>query len=101
MLNLSPRLGEFLIKATQSNDLDTALVQVLREYLLLKLKELKKELEGFEAKWDMSFDEFKERCRKREIDKDVFSYEVEKDFWNWERAETLKKHYEDLKLEWM
>ena len=59
MLALSPKLGEFLIKATQSTDLEIALKQILSEYLVLKLKDLNNELEGFEAKWNMSFNEFK------------------------------------------
>ncbi len=101
MLTISPKLGEFLIRATQTPDLETALRQVLREYLDLKLKELNKELEKFEIKWNMSFNEFKEKCEERKIDKDVFSYEVEKDFWNWEKVETLKKYHEELKSQWM
>lgn len=101
MLAISPKLGEFLIKTTQTPDVETALRQVLREYLELKLKELGKELEQFESKWNMSFDEFKEKCEQRKIDGDVFSYEVEKDFWNWEKAESLKKYHEELKSQWM
>lgn len=80
MLKLSPKLGEFLVKATQNTDLEIALKQVLREYLVLKLKDLNKELEGFESKWNMPFDKFKEKNRKGEIDQDIFSYDVERDF---------------------
>jgi len=94
-------MGEFLIKATQTADLETALRQILREYFLLKLKELDKGLEKFENKWEMTFDQFQEKCEKREIDKDIFSYEVEKDFWVWEKAETLKRQYQELKLRWI
>lgn len=101
MLTLTPKLGELLIKATQTTDLEAALRQVLSEYFILKLKELNKELEGFETKWNMAFDQFKEKCMKREIEKDVFSYEVEKDFWGWERIETLKEHYEAMRSQWM
>ena len=94
-------MGKFLIKATQTADLETALRQILREYFLLKLKELDKELEKFENKWEMTFDQFKEKCEKREIDKDIFSYEVEKDFWDWEKAETIKRQYQEFKLQWV
>ena len=101
MLTLSPKLGELLIKATQTTDLETALKQILREYFSLKLKDLNDTLKGFESKWDMSFDKFKEKCQKREINKDIFSYEVVKDFWDWERMETLRKHYETLNSQWI
>ena len=35
----------------------------------------------------MSFEEFKEKIKEN------YSYEVEKDFWEWEEAETLKQYY--------
>jgi hypothetical protein len=94
-------LGQFLVKATQSTDLEIALKQVLREYLVLKLKDLNKELEGFESKWNMPFDKFKEKSSKGEINQDIFSYDVERDFWAWERADTLKKHYESMRSQWI
>ena len=101
MLKLSPKMGEFLIKATQNTDVETALNQVIREYLVLKLKDLNKELERFESKWKMPFDKFKEKSSKGEMVQDMFSYDVEKDFWAWERADTLKTYYESLKSQWI
>ena len=68
---------------------------------MLKLKDLNKELEGFESKWNMPFDKFKEKSSKGEIDQDIFSYDVERDFWDWERADTLKKHYESMRSQWI
>ena len=101
MVTLSPKLGDFLIKVTQSTDLEIALNKVIREYLFLKLKALNEELDKFEAKWNMPFDEFIEKSSKGEIDLDIFSYDVERDFWAWEKAETLKKHYESIRSQWM
>ena len=93
--------GELLLKATQTPDLETALKQILREYFTLKVKELNKALEGFETKWDMSFDQFKEKCEKNEINDDIYSYEIEKDFWDWEMVHSLKDHYETLSSQWI
>ena len=28
------------------------------------------------------------------------SYRVEQDFWEWEEAETLKAHYQEVQAEW-
>ena len=28
------------------------------------------------------------------------SYSVEQDFWEWEEAETLKAHYQEVQAEW-
>jgi len=49
----------------------------------------------------MSFEELSTKCKQKEIGKDIYSYEVEKDFWDWERVETLRQHYGELKSQWM
>ena len=101
MLTLSPKLGNFLIKAAETADIDMALRKILFEYLDLKLKELQGQTKNFEEKWGMSFEEFSAKCKQKEIGKDIYSYEVEKDFWDWERVETLRQHYGELKSQWM
>ena len=96
MLNLSAKLGELLIKATQAPDIDIAFRKILSEYFDLKLKKLQCPVKEFEYKWKISFEEFKDQCQRKIIKKDIYSYEVEKDFCEWERIETLKKHYAEL-----
>ena len=98
MITLSPRLGEALMKLAQTPDLEAALWKVLSEYAELKIKSLKEEIERFERKWKMSFDEFSKRCEEGTIEADVYSWEVESDFWEWEKAVTLLSHYEKVKL---
>jgi hypothetical protein len=94
MTSLSPQIGEMLLQATHSHDLDEALHKVLREYLDLKLNALSSDIRQMEDKWDCKFAEFKERTGND------FSYEAEKDFWEWERLETLKAHYNALRERW-
>jgi len=101
MVTLSPRLGELLTKATQTPDIEAALWKVLSEYLDLKSDKLSEQIAEFEQKWGMSFEEFSRRCKERELEKDAYSYEVEKDFWEWEKALTLRRHYEALRSRWM
>ncbi len=45
----------------------------------------------------MTFAEFSERGKAGTLGQDPYSYEVESDFWEWEKAETLLKHYGVLK----
>ena len=78
-----------------------AMWKVLSEYLNLKLEKAKRDIATFESKWGMTFGEFCERTEENKLGKDPYSYEVESDFWGWERAETLHKHYVALKAEWM
>jgi hypothetical protein len=35
-----------------------------------------------------------------ELSEDAHSYSVEQDFWEWEEAETLKTHYQQVRSEW-
>ncbi len=94
MLNLSPQVGELLLKVTRSQDLDEALHKVLKDYLDLKLSSLSTAIARFEEKWGCPFEEFKEKTQGE------YSYEVENEFWEWERLETLKAHYQVLQKQW-
>lgn len=94
MTSLSPQVAELLLQVTYSQDLNEALHKVLREYLDLKLNALSSEIHRMEDQWSCKFAEFKERTRND------FSYEVEKDFWEWESLETLKSHYYSLRERW-
>jgi hypothetical protein len=94
MVALSPQVGELLLQATQSEDPEEALHKVLREYLDLKLAALDAEIGMLEKKWECSFPEFREKT------KEDYRYAVEKDFWERERLETLKAHYQALRARW-
>ena len=97
---LSPDVGAHLLKATRSNDLDEAFEKVLSEYLELKIERLDQRTEAFEEKWGMDVSTFKQRMAEGELSEDAHSYSVEQDFWEWEEAETLKRHYQQVRSEW-
>ncbi len=96
MLTISPKLGSLLTRTTKTPDLETALWKVLSEYVEMKILALKKTTTQLEEKWNMSFDEFSQRSRSKTLDKDIYSWETEQDFWAWEQALTLLEHYETL-----
>jgi len=98
---MSPQLGVLLTKIAAVPDLKMALWKVLSEYLELKCNALENRIAGFEARWDMPFEEFSRKCAEGTLIKDPYSYEVEKDFWEWEQAVTLQRHYQSLRLQWM
>lgn len=101
MPTISPRLGEFLVKTTGSKDIDDAFHKIFLDYLELKLESLSEIIEGFQKRWGMNFDEFKKSLKERTLKKDVYSFDTEKDFWQWEEAETLKKHYREIREQWI
>ena len=46
MLSVSPKLGEFLVKATKAKDIDDAFHRVFSEYLVMKIASLAKTTEA-------------------------------------------------------
>ena len=101
IVSMSPQLGALLTGLTEIPDVRMALWKVLSEYLELKSRALEERVVAFSAKWGMSFEEFSRKCAEGTLAEDAYSYEVEKDFWEWEQAVTLQRHYEALRLEWM
>ena len=100
MPTFSPDVGAHLLKATGARDLDEAFETVLREYLSLKIEKLEQATSRLEEKWGMSFSEFKRRMGENDLPEDAYTQEVESDFWDWEEAETLKAHYQQVQKEW-
>ncbi len=98
---ISPKLGEFLVKTTKAKDIDDAFTKVFSEYLTMKIMKLVNISEGFEKKWCMDFDEFKSRLKEGSLKEDIYVFDTERDFWEWEEAETLKSHYEAFQKQWM
>ena len=98
---ISPKLGELLIKITHSTNLDDAFHHVFSDYLELKLTNLKGVSEKFQKKWGMRFGEFKRHLDEGTLKEDAYSFDTENDFWQWEEAETLKEHYEQIKKQWI
>jgi hypothetical protein len=94
VLTVSPHVGDLLLKATHSGDLDEALHKVLGEYLDLKLRALSAEISRFEEQWSCPFAEFREQTKAQ------YTYEVERALWEWERLETLQSHYQALRERW-
>ncbi len=100
-LSVSPRVGTLLTQITETPDLETALWKVLSEYVDLKIGLLRQRIQAFESKWGRTFEEFSERCEGETPGQDPYAYDVESDFWEWEKAETLLRHYEALQARWM
>jgi len=100
-VSMPPRLGALLTELVEIPDIGMALRKVLSEYLELKGKAVEERIAALEAKWGVSFDEFSRKCAEGTLAENTYSYEVEKDFWEWEQAVTLQRHYESLRLQWM
>lgn len=98
---MSAKLSEALVKATLARDINDAFNKVFTEFLDLKLNKLDLTIKGFQKKWDSTFEEFKKNIQGKKLKEDSHSYSVENDYWQWEEAESLKKHYDSIKSQWM
>jgi hypothetical protein len=96
-----PRAGALLAEVAETSDLESALWRVLSEYIDLKTESLQRQQQEMTRKWGMSFEAFSERFDKRSASSEAYSYQVESDFWEWEKVETLLEHYRALRARWM
>ncbi|HMY67155.1 MAG TPA: hypothetical protein PK453_16050 [Leptospiraceae bacterium] len=86
------------MKTTKAGDIESALQNVLTEYIQLKLFSLQKTLGEYEDKWGFSFSQFQEKIKTNTLGKDPYSYEVEKDYWDWEDTVTLIEHFQSISV---
>lgn len=98
-ISLSNPVYEVLRQLTHQKEVDAALSVALKDLLRLKKQNLLKDIETFEKKYGMTFSEFEEACKDGRI-KEPFSYEVEKDDWEWEALLSDKKTLEVF-LQWL
>jgi len=74
---------------------DIALSLAIKELVRLITKEAKEQISFFENKYGMNYAEFEKACDDGRI-KDPFSYEVEKDDFEWEAAITDLASLEEM-----
>ncbi len=84
-ISLSSPVYEILQQTAGGSDINAALSKILKDFFQLKIQALREKISAYEKKYGMSFGDFEEACRNGTI-KDPFSYEVEKDDWDWEAS---------------
>jgi len=98
---LPSSIARILLEITKSNDLRSALLRLIHDYIRLKLDEIACKIKKFEEKYGMTFEEFVDKIKRGEFGNKAFSFEIERDFWEWESLVTLKKYYETLWRKWV
>ena len=86
-VSLSNPIYEMANQLTGKPDINDALTKILKDYFELKIEASKRQIEAYEQKYGMFYAEFEEACNSGKIE-DPYSYEVEKDDWEWEAAIT-------------
>ena len=96
---LPTHISRTLVEVTDSSRPEEALNTVLKDYLDSKIQENREIIEDFREKWNMDFEEFKEKSKEEKLpeNKKKYSREVEEDFREWEAAITLRQKYRRIR----
>jgi len=84
-----------LSNITGENRADVALELATKDLLRLKLKEVEEQIKQFEARHKMEFADFKQAWISGTI-ANQHSYNIEKDYWEWEAATGDEKKYREM-----
>lgn len=86
-VSLSNPIYEILQQTTGDIDINDALSKILKDFFQLKIQSLEEQITSYEKKYNMTFSEFDEAMRNGKIE-NSYSYDVEKDNWDWEASIT-------------
>lgn len=84
---ISKPIYQILSDLTQEPRLEVALLLAIKDWIRLKLKETSEQREAFEHRYGMEFQIFKQAWIEGRIENN-HSYEVERDYWEWEATVT-------------
>lgn len=84
---ISKPIYQVLTDLTREPRLEVALPLAVKDLVRLKLKEAREQREAFEQRYRMDFEAFKQAWDEGRI-ADKHSYEVERDYWEWEATVT-------------
>lgn len=92
---ISKPLHKVLIGLTGETRLDVALSLAAKDLARLKLKEVAEEIQRFEDRYRMTFEAFRQDWEAGRI-AEKHSYEVERDYWEWEAAVTNRTKLQEM-----
>lgn len=84
---ISKPIHKILAELTGEERFDVALHLATKDLVRLKLQEARNRVKNFTHRYGMTFEEFREAWEQGRIDP-KYDYDVEKDYWEWEAAET-------------
>jgi len=84
---ISKPLYKILCELTQETRVEVALPLAIKDLVRLKLKETREQQEAFAQRYGMDFPAFKQAWHAGLIEQ-KHSYEVERDYWEWEATVT-------------
>ena len=92
---ISKPTHKILMDLTGEARFDVALHLATKDLVRLKLKEAEERRKRFEDRYQMDFEAFKRAWNEGRI-ANKHSYEVERDYWEWEAAMTDEKRLREM-----
>lgn len=98
-MTIATNITKTLMDLTGEPRVELAIMDLLKDAIEHRIEKIEKEINDYEKKYGMSFEEFKEKFEKGEI-ADSYSYDVEMDYLEWEglisRLDKYIKMLDDL-----
>jgi len=102
-VRVQPFIPKIALKAltelTGQVQLDIALMMTLKDAIEHRLEKINTALRAYEQKYGMTFQEFEAKGRSGELP-DRFSFEVERDYFEWDGLLTRKRKLEEI-YQWL
>ena len=92
---ISKSIYKILTDLTGEARFEVALHLAMKELVRLKLKEVEEHMKQFEQRYQMEFSLFKQTWNEGRI-ANKHSYEVERDYWEWEAAVTNRARLQEI-----
>jgi len=92
---ISQSIYKILTDLTGEPRFEVALPLAAKELVRLKLKEVEEQIKQFEQRYQMDFSLFKQAWDEDKI-ASKHSYEIERDYWEWEAAITNRARLEEM-----
>jgi hypothetical protein len=92
---ISKPIYQILSDLTKESRLEVALPLAIKDLIRLKLKEARGQREALEQRYGMDFQAFKQAWKEGRI-ADKHSYEVERDYWEWEATVTDEERLQQM-----
>ena len=92
---ISKPIYRVLTDLTQEPKLEVALSLAVKDLVRLRLKEALAQKATFEQRYGMDFDSFKQTWDANGI-ANKHSYEVERDYWEWEATVADAEHLQEM-----
>lgn len=92
---ISKPIYRVLSDLTQESRVEVALPLAIKDWVRLKLKEARGQREFYSQRYGMEFPAFKQAWQEGRIPS-KHSYEVERDYWEWEAATTDEARLQEM-----